>query len=94
MSTPDDYTATIRVKQGFTGKIEDQIDKMLKATVGSLIIDQDHVEDQIEMLEDKIELEEYRLVKAEDRLVARFARLEKTLTLLQHQMVTAGLLGM
>ncbi|MBW8001520.1 MAG: hypothetical protein FVQ80_05810 [Planctomycetes bacterium] len=94
LSVDGDYTATVRVKQGFTGKIEDQIDKMLKATVGTLIINQDRVEDQIDIFEDKIELEEYRLIKAEDRLVARFARLEKTLVLLQNQMAAASILGM
>jgi flagellar hook-associated protein 2 len=90
--------ATVRVKQGFTGAIEDALDKMLKVTTGSIQIDQEHVADQIEYLQDKIELEEYRLTeleeyrltKREERLVARFARLEKTLALLQNQMAALG----
>jgi flagellar hook-associated protein 2 len=88
-----DYTATVRVKQGFTGKIEDQIDRMLKATVGSIPIDKEHIEDQLELLDDKIEDEQYRLVQREKRLILRFARLEKTLALLANQMAAAGIMS-
>jgi len=82
--------ATVRVKQGFTGAVEDALDRMLKATSGSIKIDQEHAEDVIEGLQKKIEAEEYRLVLRESRLVARFARLEKTLALLQRQMSMLG----
>jgi flagellar hook-associated protein 2 len=91
--TNGDYTATVRVKQGFAGKIEDKIDRMLKATVGSIIVDQDHVGDQIQLLHDKIDDEEYRLEQRENRLILRFARLEKTLALLQNQMAAAGIIS-
>ncbi len=93
LTTDGDYTATVYVKQGFAGKIEDKIDRMLKATVGSIIVDQDHVEDQIELLQDKIEDEEYRLEQREKRLVLRFARLEKALTLIQNQMAAASIIA-
>jgi flagellar hook-associated protein 2 len=83
--------ATVRVKQGFAGAIEDALDRMLKATSGTIKIDQEHAEDVIEGLQEKIEDEEYRLTLKEKRLVARFARLEKTLSLIQQQM---GLLGL
>jgi len=83
--------ATVRVKQGFTGAIEDALDRMLKATTGIIQIDQEHVEDVIEGIQQRIEDEEYRLTLKERRLVNRFARLEKTLALLQRQM---GLLGL
>ncbi|MHC4638751.1 MAG: flagellar filament capping protein FliD, partial [Planctomycetota bacterium] len=79
-------TATIRVKQGFTGAIEDALDKMLKTTTGTIIIDQDHVTDQIEWIQEKIDSEEERLVKKEEILKAKFARLEKTLAIMQNQM--------
>ncbi|MHC4912048.1 MAG: flagellar filament capping protein FliD [Planctomycetota bacterium] len=84
------FTATVKVKQGFTGAIEDVLDRILKATTGTMDIDQEGVADQIEYLEDKIELEEYRLTEREARLVARFARLERTLALLQNQMAALG----
>ena len=82
--------ATIRVKQGFTGAIEDAIDRMLKASSGTIQIDQKHVDDIIENIQERIEYEEYRLTKKEDRLIARFARLEKTLALIQQQMSVLG----
>ena len=84
-------TATVRVKQGFTGTIEDALDRMLKATTGSIQIDQEYVNDQIKDIEEKTELEETRLSDKEDRLVARYARLEKTLALLQSQMSALGI---
>ncbi|MGB2865502.1 MAG: flagellar filament capping protein FliD [Sedimentisphaerales bacterium] len=84
------FTATVRVKQGFTGAIEDALDNMLKTTTGSIQIDQEHVDDQIEGIQEKIELEEYRLTVREERLIARFARLERTLALLQNQMAALG----
>jgi flagellar hook-associated protein 2 len=85
------FNATVRVKQGFTGVIEDALDKMLKVTTGSIQIDQEYVDDQIKYLDDKIEQEENRLSAREERLIARFARLEKTLALLQNQMSALGL---
>ena len=93
-STNGIFTAKVWVKQGFAGKVEDRLDKMLKATVGSIIIDQDQVDDQIDDLDDKITLEEWRLTKRENRLVARFARLERTLALLQSQLAASGIMGL
>jgi len=93
LSSDGVYSATVRVKQGFAGKIEGQIDRMLKATTGSLIIDQERAEDQIEELDEKIELEEYRLEQREARLILKFARLERTLALIQNQMAAAGVLS-
>ncbi|HLB74940.1 MAG TPA: flagellar filament capping protein FliD [Sedimentisphaerales bacterium] len=87
------FTATIRVKQGFAGKIEDEIDRMLKITTGSLILDQQQITDEIEYLDEKIELEEYRLTRKEEYLIRRFAYLEKTLALLQNQLAAAGVLS-
>jgi flagellar hook-associated protein 2 len=84
------FTATVRVKQGFTGAIEDTLDSILKATTGSLAIDQEHVDDQIENIQKRIEFEEYRLEVKEKRLVMRFAQLESTLALLQNQMAAMG----
>jgi flagellar capping protein FliD len=82
--------ATVRVKQGFAGAMEDVLDRILKSSTGAMDIDQEHVEDQIEYLEDKIELEEYRLEQREARLVTRFSVLERTLALLQNQMAALG----
>ena len=91
LSQDNTFTATVRVKQGFTGAIEDVLDNMLKATSGSVQIDQKHVDEQIEGIQEKIEIEEYRLTVREKRLIARFARLERTLALIQNQMAALGL---
>ncbi|MGD8787738.1 MAG: flagellar filament capping protein FliD, partial [Phycisphaerales bacterium] len=85
------FTATVNVKQGFTGAVEDALNNMLKVTTGSIQIDQKHVDEQIEILQEKIEREEERLTKREERLIGKYSRLEKTLALLQQQM---GALGM
>ncbi len=85
------FTATVRVKQGFAGAMQDVLDKMLKATSGSIDIDQEHIDDTIEELQNRIDDEEYRLKRRESRLVDRFARLEKTLALIQGQMSALGL---
>jgi len=90
LSQNNTFTATVRVKQGFTGTIEDALDNMLKVTTGSIQIDQKHVDKQIEYLQDKIENEENRLTKREERLIARFARLERNLALIQQQMGALG----
>jgi len=90
LSQDDTFTATVRVKQGFTGTIEDALDNMLKVTTGSIQIDQKHVDKQIEYLQDKIEYEENRLTKREERLVGRFARLERNIALIQQQMASLG----
>jgi flagellar hook-associated protein 2 len=90
LSQDSTFTATVRVKQGFTGAIEDALENMLKATTGSIQIDQEHVDDQIVGFKEKIEFEEYRLTIKENRLIARFAHLERTLALLQNQMAAMG----
>ncbi len=90
LSQDGTFTATVRVKQGFAGAVEDALDRMLNATTGSMQIDQEHVSDIIKQLQDKILVEENRLVTVEARLVARFARLERTLALIQMQMNAFG----
>jgi len=90
LSTNGVYTATVRVKQGFTGAMEDFLDDILRTTTGTIQINQEHITDIIEGIKDKIEREEDRLTRAEARLVARFARLESTLAMLQSQMAALG----
>jgi flagellar capping protein FliD len=85
LSEDGTFTATVRVKQGFIGAMEDSLDSILKDTSGMLALDQSQIQDQIDLLQDRIDSEEERLVRVEARLVAKYARLEKTLTLLQSQ---------
>lgn len=86
------YTATVRVKQGFTGVIEDALDNILKTATGAIPLSKEHTEDTIEEIEDRIELEERRLDRSEERLINQFTRLERALTLLQNQMTAFGLM--
>jgi flagellar capping protein FliD len=91
LSQDGTFTASVRVKQGFTGAIEEVLDNMLKVTTGSIQIDQKHVDNQIEALQNKIDREEELLIKREERLIARFSRLEKNLALIQRQMSSLNL---
>ena len=86
LSQDGTFDATVRVKQGFAGAMDDKIDRFVKASTGWLTLDQESIKTQIANLDDRIEQEEDRLSRVEERLVARYARLEKTLTLLQNQM--------
>ncbi len=91
LSQDGTFNATVRVKQGFTGAMEDVLERFLKPTNGWLTLDQESVDAQVENLEDRIANEEDRLSRVEARLIAKYARLERTLTLLQSQM--SGLLS-
>jgi len=85
------FTATVRVKQGFTGAIEDALDRMLKTTTGSIQIDQASAKDTVKGLQDKIDAEQGRLTKRQERLKAQYARLEKMLATIQSQMSAFGM---
>jgi len=87
----DENPIIIRVKQGFTGAIEDVIDRVLKATTGSLQIAQKYADDTLDEVKERIEDEKKRLDVREARLIMQFAKLEATLATLQTQM--AGLFG-
>ncbi len=92
LSTDGVFTSTVRIRQGFVGKLEDVLDRILKPTVGSVIVDSRHVKDQIELLDKKIEEEERRVSVREQRLILQYARLERTLAMLQNQMAASGLI--
>jgi flagellar hook-associated protein 2 len=91
LSQPGTYYATVRVKQGFAGALEDALNNMLATTSGSIQLDQQQASDMIKQIQDKIDREQTRLDQRQAALIARFARLEETLTLLQQQMGALGL---
>ena len=86
----DENPIIVRVKQGFTGAMEDALDRMLKATTGSIQIAQEYTDDTLDELKDRIEDAQDRLDTKETRLIAKFAKLESTLALLQQQMAVLG----
>ncbi len=85
LSQDGTFNATVRVKQGFTGAMEDSLEQFLDVTHGWLTLDQESVDSQIKNLEDRITREEDRLSRVEERLILKYARLERTLTMLQSQ---------
>jgi flagellar hook-associated protein 2 len=85
------YTAVVRVKQGFAGALNDQLNNMLKAATGSVDIDQQSIKDQLDLLKDRIDQEQDRLKRRQESLVTRFATLEKTLSLIQSQLAALGM---
>ena len=84
----DENPIIIRVKQGFTGAIEDVIDRVLKTTTGSLQIAQKYADDTLDELKERIENEKKRLELRETRLIMKFAKLEATLAILQTQVAS------
>ncbi|MCU0916310.1 MAG: flagellar filament capping protein FliD [Planctomycetes bacterium] len=85
------FTAQVRVRQGFAGALADALDRILDTTTGTLTVDRRNIDDQIEHLGDQITVETDRLKKKQSFLVAKFARLERTLALLQNQMAALGM---
>jgi flagellar capping protein FliD len=77
--------ATVRVKEGFAGKLEDSINEILKTNTGTLQIDKKGMTDSLKRLQDRIDREQTRLAKAETFLKAKFSRMEAILAQLQQQ---------
>ncbi|MEA3224873.1 MAG: flagellar filament capping protein FliD [Planctomycetota bacterium] len=89
LSSVGTFTDTIRVKKGFAGELEDMLDDVLR-TDGRLDVSEDVNEDNIKRVETTIANEEARLEKMQDRLIMKFARLERTLTMLNQQLAAVG----
>ena len=91
------YTATVNVKQGMAGALEDLLEQVLEGD-GRLDVSKDILDDKITAMTRRIENEEDRLDNVETRLVQKYARLEKTLAMMQEQMdavsvVSAAIFG-
>lgn len=86
------YTATVYVKQGMAGAFEDFLDEMLEAD-GRFDVSKDVLDDRITAMERRIENEEARLTKVETRLISKYARLERTLIMLQKQMAAVSMVS-
>ncbi|MGB8225407.1 MAG: flagellar filament capping protein FliD, partial [Sedimentisphaerales bacterium] len=93
----DENPIIIHVKQGIAGAFEDFLNKALE-TDGRFDISQNILDDKKAAIEKKIENEQTRLDKVKQRLVDKYARLEKTITLIQQQLaavnqVTSSIFG-
>ena len=91
LTSDDTFTATLRVKQGLAGELEDTLDDIIE-TDGRLDVSKDSLQDQIDALSKTITKENQRLEDVEDRLIQKFARLEKALSNMQNQMNAVNLL--
>jgi flagellar capping protein FliD len=83
---------TVNIRQGFAGNLYEQVDDLLKSGSGRLPISIEGIEDRINSIERRIEDEERRLERVEARQVARFARLEKMLSMIQQQFAGIGMI--
>jgi len=84
--------ATVRVKEGFAVSLYDMIDQMTELDTGRIDIGAEAIDGKIDRLEKRIEDEQDKLDKIEQRLIMKYARLEKTLALLQRQQSAVGVM--
>ncbi|MCK4957819.1 MAG: flagellar filament capping protein FliD [Planctomycetes bacterium] len=85
-------TVTIRVKEGFAGNLDARLDDMLDSVDGRVVISKDRMDDKIEYVVDRMDREITRLELSETRLIAKFARLERLLSMIQQQMAGISML--
>ena len=86
------YLATVRVKQGAAGALEDLLADITKAG-GRFDTSEGILDDKIKAMQKTIENEQNRLEDVETRLITKYARLEKVLTMLQMQMGAVNMLS-
>lgn len=86
------YSATISVKQGMVNSLDEYIGQLLKTNNG-IDISEKTVDDKITDIKNKMDKEQTRLTNYKKTLVDKYARLEKTLTLLQQQMSSVQSMG-
>jgi flagellar capping protein FliD len=86
------YTATVNVKQGMAGALEDLLDEILEGD-GRFDISKEILDDKITAMARRIENEENRLNNVETRLIQKYARLEKTLAMMQEQMAAVSMVS-
>lgn len=84
-STDGTFEVTVNIRQGFAGNLYNKVDDLIDFTNGRVTIAQEAAAEQIRNIEKRIDSEIDRLDKVEARLVARFARLEKMLSMIQQQ---------
>ncbi len=90
---PDEtYEATINVKQGIAGALENLLDQVLE-TDGRLDTSKGILDNRIIAMDRRIKNEENRLTSVETRLISKYARLEKTLTMMQQQMEAVSMIS-
>lgn len=77
--------AAVNVKEGIANGFQSMLENVTKASTGRIPISLETANNKIRTLETKIEKEQSRLDRVKQRYVQKFARLEKTLSLMQQQ---------
>jgi flagellar hook-associated protein 2 len=83
-------TATVNVKEGFAGTLQDMLNKTLEASDGTLTLDQQQASDEVASLQTLIDNENDRLSKLQTTLTDKYARLEQLLAQMQQQQQAVG----
>jgi flagellar capping protein FliD len=92
ISTDTTLTATIQVKKGIAGNLEDMLEAMLEGD-GRFDGSKGIIDDKVTAMSRRIELEEARLERVQTRLISKYARLERMLSEINSQMGAAGMLN-
>lgn len=86
--------ATISVRQGIFGALEESLDEMLDSVDGRVTISKERIQEQIDNTNDRIETEQARLAREEQRLIEKYARMEKMLSIIQQQFAGLSVLSL
>lgn len=85
LSQTGTLTTKVRIKEGFAGVVTSSLTSSLKGTTGAIKIQEKYLQNRIAEMQTRMDNEQKRLDLYEQRLKERFARMEKTLNLLQQQ---------
>ncbi len=83
--TDGTYSATVRLKQGVNGQLNDKLDDLLSATSGPVNILINNYNDIVTNIDNKITLEQNRIDAYRQRLTTQFSQLESVMAQLNDQ---------
>ncbi|HSV26367.1 MAG TPA: flagellar filament capping protein FliD [Sedimentisphaerales bacterium] len=79
------FSAQISIREGFAGELTTRLQEILRSTTGALRMEETNLQNRISDLQRRMGSEQQRLVAVERRLRDRFARMERSLSLMQQQ---------
>ncbi len=80
-----DFSAKIRIKEGFAGEMTTRTEAILKNSTGSIALEEKYIEERITDMQLRMDTEQKRLSVVEQRLKDKFASMEKAKALIQQQ---------
>jgi flagellar hook-associated protein 2 len=81
-----DFSAKIRIKEGFAGELTTRAEAILKSSTGSIALEEKYLEERISDMQTRMNTEQKRLAVVEQRLKDKFSRMEKALAMIQQQL--------